>query len=132
MKNKTKFLFLFSSLVALDQFAKYISNNSICNQNIAWNIPVYPGIFYFVWIAIITGLIYSFLKSKNYYQKIFLILIFSGAISNVIDRLRFGCVVDYIDFKIWPVFNLADVYITVGAILLLFVIASEAKQSRVS
>ena len=119
MKTKTKFLFLFAALVALDQISKYFSNNSICNQNIAWNIPVYPGIFYFVWIAIIAGLIYSFLKSKSYYKKIFLILIFSGAISNILDRIRLGCVVDYIDLKFWPVFNLADVYIVIGAILIL-------------
>lgn len=119
MKNKTKFLFLFAVLVVVDQISKYFSNNSICNKNIAWNIPVYPGIFYFIWIATITGLTYSFFKFKSYYQKIFLILILSGAISNIIDRLRFGCVVDYIDLKFFPVFNLADVYITLGVIFLI-------------
>ncbi|MFA6193416.1 MAG: signal peptidase II [Parcubacteria group bacterium] len=118
MKTKIKLLFLFAVLVFIDQLSKYFSSNSICNQNIAWSIPIAPAIFYFVWIIIIAVLIYLLTKTKSYYQKIFLILIFSGAISNIIDRLHFGCVVDYIDLKFWPVFNLADVYIAVGAILL--------------
>ena len=37
----------------------------------------------------------------------------------MIDRIRLGCVVDYIDLKFWPVFNLADMYITVGAVLII-------------
>ena len=131
MENKTKFLFLFAALVFLDQFAKYIFSTSICNKNIAWSIPIAPAIFYFVWIIIITVLIYLLTKTKSYYQKIFLILILSGAISNIIDRLRLGCVVDFIDLKIWPVFNLADVYIAIGVILFLFSILKSRQTSEI-
>jgi signal peptidase II len=120
MENKTKFLFLFAALVFLDQFAKYIFSTSICNKNIAWSIPIAPAIFYFVWIVIIVILIYAFLNAKIIGQKYFLILIFSGAISNLLDRLRLGCVIDYIDLKFFPVFNLADVYITIGIIFIIF------------
>ena len=120
MKINTKLAFLFFVLIAVDQLTKNVfAFTSFCNKNIAWNIPVHTGIFYFVWIAIIAGLIYAFLKSRNFYQKIFLLLILSGAISNMIDRIRLGCVVDYIDLKFWPVFNLADAYITIGVILLI-------------
>lgn len=49
-----------------------------------------------------------------------LILVLSGAISNIIDRLIYGCIIDFIDLKVWPVFNLADVFITLGVILFLF------------
>jgi signal peptidase II len=70
-------------------------------------------------VVIIGFLIFLVFKVNLYYQKIFLALIFSGAISNIIDRIRLGCVVDYIDLKFFPVFNLADIYITVGAILIL-------------
>lgn len=41
-------------------------------------------------------------------------LILGGAIGNWIDRVRFGAVIDFIDFRIWPVFNLADSAITIG------------------
>jgi signal peptidase II len=50
-------------------------------------------------------------------------LVIGGAVGNVIDRLRFGAVVDFIDFHVagfhWPAFNIADSAITVGVVLLL-------------
>lgn len=46
-------------------------------------------------------------------------LILGGAASNLIDRLILGAVVDYINLKIWPVFNLSDAAITTGAVLLI-------------
>ena len=44
-------------------------------------------------------------------------LILGGAIGNWIDRLRFAAVIDFIDFRVWPVFNLADSAITIGVCL---------------
>lgn len=46
-------------------------------------------------------------------------LILGGALSNLYDRIFLGYVVDYIDLRIWPVFNLSDTAITVGVFLLL-------------
>jgi len=51
-------------------------------------------------------------------QKTALCFILGGAIGNLTDRIRLGYVVDFIDFRIWPVFNLADSFITVGAVML--------------
>lgn len=48
-----------------------------------------------------------------------LALLSGGAIGNLTDRLRVGAVVDFIDVHVWPVFNLADVAVTVGAGLLI-------------
>ena len=47
-------------------------------------------------------------------------LILGGALGNVIDRLRLGYVVDFIDLRVWPVFNIADSAITIGVSLLLW------------
>ncbi|OGX38142.1 MAG: signal peptidase II [Omnitrophica WOR_2 bacterium RIFCSPHIGHO2_02_FULL_68_15] len=47
-------------------------------------------------------------------------LILGGALGNLLDRLRFGAVVDFLDFRVWPVFNLADSAITIGAALILW------------
>jgi signal peptidase II len=53
-----------------------------------------------------------------------LAMVLGGALGNVIDRLRFGAVVDFLDFHVagwhWPAFNVADSAITVGVLLLLW------------
>ena len=55
-------------------------------------------------------------------------LILGGAIGNWIDRLRFAAVIDFIDFRVWPVFNLADAAITTGvAIYFIHVLMSKDK-----
>ena len=51
-----------------------------------------------------------------------LALLGGGAIGNLIDRLRVGAVVDFIDLHVWPIFNLADVAVTAGAGLLIVVL----------
>jgi len=48
-----------------------------------------------------------------------LALLAGGALGNLIDRIRLGAVVDYIDVHIWPVFNVADLAVTTGAALLM-------------
>ena len=44
-------------------------------------------------------------------------LILGGALGNLLDRVRFGAVIDFLDFRVWPVFNAADSCITIGAVL---------------
>lgn len=57
-------------------------------------------------------------KKNSALFKISLSLILGGAIGNLIDRARFGFVVDFLDFRVWPVFNLADSVITIAALFL--------------
>lgn len=47
-------------------------------------------------------------------------LVLAGAVGNLYDRLAYGYVVDFLDFRVWPVFNAADSAITIGAVLLAF------------
>lgn len=47
-------------------------------------------------------------------------LVLGGALGNLADRLRFGRVVDFLDFRVWPIFNLADTAIVIGACLLVW------------
>lgn len=54
-------------------------------------------------------------------------LVLSGAIGNLIDRIWFGYVIDFLDFRVWPVFNVADSAITAGACLLAYSIIREKK-----
>lgn len=49
-------------------------------------------------------------------------LILGGALGNLLDRLKFGSVIDFIDLRVWPVFNIADSSITIGMVLLAWAI----------
>lgn len=70
--------------------------------------------------ASVFGLYYLHTKKVNILGKAGIILIISGAIGNLIDRVRLGFVVDYFDFRfIWEyVFNVADVFVVLGTIML--------------
>ncbi|MDP2927394.1 MAG: signal peptidase II [Candidatus Omnitrophota bacterium] len=64
------------------------------------------------------GLILYNLKTNSIILKLSLSLILGGSIGNLIDRLRFGFVIDFLDLRIWPVFNIADSVITIAALVL--------------
>ena len=71
-------------------------------------------------VASIYGLYYLHTKKVDTVGKVGILLIISGAIGNLIDRVRLGFVVDYFDFRIiWEyVFNIADIFVVLGTILL--------------
>ena len=74
-------------------------------------------------LCVIVLLFYSVkIAKKSAIEKIAYGLILGGAIGNLIDRFRFGWVVDFLDFRIWPVFNVADSGITIGVILFAWII----------
>ena len=75
-------------------------------------------------LIVLTGIIIGFFghsllfRAKDRLEKWALMLIVGGALGNLIDRIRFGAVIDFLDFHWktwhWPAFNFADVFITVG------------------
>lgn len=73
-----------------------------------------------VMLAVIGYIIYSWKEIENYgaWAQWGAVLILTGALGNLYDRLTLGFVVDFIDLRVWPVFNGADSFITVGAVLL--------------
>jgi signal peptidase II len=93
-----------------------------------------PWVFIFLSIGII-GLvsIYLFHKKRNdLIANLSCALLMGGAAGNLIDRLRFGCVIDFLDFRVWPVFNVADSAITVGAALLAWRFIGDRKETLVT
>ena len=84
------------------------------------------GRYFFSIFSIVVGsfLILLAIFSDTKLFRISLGLISSGALGNAIDRVYFGGVIDFIDLFIynfhWPAFNFADIFITMGVILLLF------------
>lgn len=82
--------------------------------------------FVIVTVILIAAIIIYMLnaKSANKLLNISLVFIISGGIGNLIDRVFLGYVVDFIDFRIinYPVFNVADCFVVVGAILLCIIL----------
>ncbi len=71
--------------------------------------------------ALVLG-VYFYGEDEGWLKRFSLALILGGALGNIHDRIRYGSVVDFIDIGIgsyrWPIFNVADIAVTVGAILL--------------
>ncbi|NLJ56928.1 MAG: signal peptidase II [Firmicutes bacterium] len=59
------------------------------------------------------------LKNHNFILRLALSLLLGGSLGNFSDRLRTGYVVDFLDFRFWPVFNIADVALVLGIVFLL-------------
>ena len=57
-------------------------------------------------------------------------LVLGGTLGNLIDRLRFGYITDFLDFKVWPSFNVADSAITIGVIIFAFTLFTLPQQAR--
>lgn len=86
---------------------------------------------------VVTGILVAWLrglKSGERWQALGLSLIVGGAVGNLIDRILYGRVADFIDVYVerwhWPAFNLADSAITVGVVLLLIDALREARAPR--
>ncbi len=111
-------------LLSLDQFSKYIIRSRggfyICNRGIAFGIDLPEKLIWTLSLAVIFSFILLLFRNTLSKKPFLLALVLAGALSNFIDRLYFSCVTDFIDLKFWPVFNLADIYITVSVIMLLY------------
>jgi len=89
-------------------------------------------------VIFLTGLavawmLYFFARSGSRHPvlPVALGLVIGGSVSNLVDRVRLGHVTDFLDFRYWPAFNLADTFIVVGvATLLLALVASDREAAR--
>ncbi|MFH1854816.1 MAG: signal peptidase II [bacterium] len=89
----------------------------LINSNLAFGINfTSPLLLNILAILLFVVVIYFFQNKKI--LSVPVVLILSGAVSNLLDRIFLGGVADYIDFKIWPSFNLADALIFSGSVLL--------------
>ena len=84
----------------------------------------WQNLFFIVFaVAVVACLVIYLLKNPSCTQCFGLSLIIAGALGNIVDRLHYGFVIDFIDVHVgsyhWPVFNLADSAITVGVMILL-------------
>ena len=153
-----KWLWLSLLVIILDQFSKYMvsdllhlyesvavlpffSITLLHNSGAAfsflagaggWQRWLFTAIALVVSVAIVVWI--KRLPTKEKWQAAALALILGGALGNVIDRLRFGYVVDFLDVYYqkwhWPAFNVADSAITVGVAILLMAVLRGDKHPR--
>ncbi len=84
-------------------------------------LKAWPYLFVAVSVLAVAIINYMFLKKRHVLkpgEKAALCFIMAGTLGNLADRIRLGCVVDFIDLRVWPVFNVADSFITIGAVML--------------
>ena len=142
-----KYLIVLSAaffVVLLDQFTKSLIRN---NLKLGDSIPIINNIFHFTYVTN-TGSAFGLFKSLNWFFMLFSIaviigifyylrrkinekekflqlaigLLLGGTIGNMTDRILYGAVTDFLDFRIWPVFNVADSAVTVSVIILIILL----------
>ena len=154
MRVHTKELTFFLTaviVVAVDQLSKYlVEANMIMGQSIpeegffrityTTNTGGVFGIFanqtFLITVTAIIGvvaiLIYSRYPQANRVPiRIALGMLLGGAVGNLIDRIRLGAVVDFIDVGAWPVFNLADSAVVVGIIIIIYYLLFQSRREGV-
>ena len=107
------------SIVLIDLISKFLVNDHIRNTGLAFGL--FPGYnyLYILLISVITLiLIYFLIKSKSYVSYRFSFLV-GGSLGNLIDRIMFGYVRDFITISVWPSFNFADIFNVIGVIILI-------------
>ena len=102
-------------------FGDWVKLKLAYNSGIAFGLPVNQYIiigFYIVAIVVLAWYLLDCFLKKDLSRSFLTMLIVVGVFSNLLDRLRFGQVIDYIDVKYYSVFNLADVMIVTGILFL--------------
>jgi len=111
-----------------------ISLTSFLNINLIWNEGIAFGLFSFdekiyynlltFLIIVVTLIILWMIVKTEKIEKLAFMMIFGGSLGNIFDRLIYFAVPDFIDFHVknfhWFIFNVADIFITVGVILLIY------------
>ena len=107
--------------IKIGLISDYFSFTLAKNYYIAFSLPLSgPILTLFIGIIILILLYFCviLIKKEEYAQASCLTFVILGAISNIVDRIKYGFVIDYLDLKYFTVFNIADSMIVVGAVLL--------------
>lgn len=140
LKEKLAYLSLITSLFVLaDQFTKFLTTQYWVvhfdiidgffrlmyseNTGIAFSIPMNMAIMISLNILLMILVIFLYIKELNHKSNLALLavsLILGGGLGNMLDRLFNGYVIDFISIWKYPIFNLADVWVTAGVLSVVF------------
>ena len=111
-----------------------IEATTFLNFNLIWNDGIAFGLFSFdqkiyynfltAFIVLITLIIFWMIYRTKKLERFAFMMIFGGSLGNIFDRLFYSAVPDFIDFHVknfhWFIFNVADIFITLGVIILIY------------
>ncbi|MCR4420009.1 MAG: signal peptidase II [Clostridia bacterium] len=89
------------------------------------------GFFVLVGLAVLTGIGLAYVQVVRHRSRLLgwaLALAWGGAAGNLVDRVRLGYVVDFLDLRVWPVFNVADIALVAGIGLMAWETLRQARQ----
>ncbi len=142
---------LFFGIIVLDQIVKLAVK---ANMAPGETIPLIPHVFHFTyvlnpgaafgilenqrWFFIVAGVLillffaglYPRMRRQDPWLRYGCVALLGGAVGNLIDRIYNGLVVDFFDFRIWPVFNIADIAIVCGVCCMMYSILFKSKEAK--
>ncbi len=143
-------LLLLAGIIFLDQFVKAMVQQEMLPGE---SIPVIAGLFHLTYVLnpgaafgimenqrlffvlagigviCVAGYYYPLLSRMDRWTHYGMIALLGGAVGNLIDRIRSGLVVDFFDFRIWPVFNIADIAIVAGVACVIYAMLFRGKKA---
>ncbi len=144
------------TIILVDQHTKYLANTNLAAIR---TYPIIQDIFHFTYVRnygaafgilqnqkwffiiltsiIMIGIVYYMIRYARHakYRRLIMLslaMVLGGAVGNLIDRIRFGYVVDFFDFTLinYPVFNVADIFIVAGTILLSYYLLFKYEEKK--
>ncbi len=149
MSGRVKAAISFLTILLLDQLVKYYVELTMLPGE---SIPIVPPYFHITfvlnpgaafgifrgqqWLFLVTATVFA-ITFAVFYERLRRsgplihygsIALAAGAVSNLIDRIRLGYVVDFFDFRVWPVFNIADIAIVLGTSAVLWALFVQRRE----
>ena len=127
-KKYGNYLLIALVVIVLDQLTKHLVSNEIIlikdflkitfitNTGSAFGTLQGSNSYLIFFSLIVLGVLLFYWDKIENKEKVFYALIISGIIGNLIDRIIYGFVIDFISFSFWPAFNVADSALTIGII----------------
>ena len=151
MSGRARAAFSFWGILLIDQLVKfYVETTMLPGETIPVAAPFFhitfvlnPGAAFGIfhgqqWLFLATAIVFS-IAFVLFYERLRRsgslihygsVALAGGAVSNLIDRIRLGHVVDFFDFRVWPVFNIADIAIVVGTTAVLWALFVQKREIR--
>lgn len=151
MSGRVQAAVSFLGILLIDQLVKYyVEQTMLPGESIPVAAPFFhitfvlnPGAAFGIfrdqqWLFLATAIVF-FAVFAAFYERLYRsgslihfgsVALAAGAVSNLIDRIRLGHVVDFFDFRIWPVFNIADIAIVLGTAAVLWALFVQKKEIR--